>query len=169
MFRNWNKKFVNPLFGVISSNYSNKKNKKTQIMHFHLHWSQLFLDLWTHPTKATAVKGEYADNISFALKGNLWLSIWLSTPPAVCCSDQDTGTSSDQTWHYTGGNYMLRLYRRRSHRVVDDDSSHTISQLATGNITLNINAVTLTLAQNRVPNLVKEAGNLRLDKNVPDI
>lgn len=64
---------------------------------------------------------------------------------------------------------MLRLYRRRSHRVVDDDSSHTISQLATGNITLNINAVTLTLAQNRFPNLVKEAGNLRLDKNVPDI
>lgn len=37
MFRNWNKKYVNPLFGVISSNYSNKKKlKKNQIMHFHL-------------------------------------------------------------------------------------------------------------------------------------
>lgn len=69
----------------------------------------LILNILSHAVKPTTLQVEYADNVNFALKGNLWLSIWLTTPPTVHRRVQDTGSSPDQTWHYTRGNYMLRL------------------------------------------------------------
>lgn len=55
----------------------------------------------------------HADSVNFALMKNLSFSIWLSTPPAVHC--QDSRRSSDRTWHYTKGNYMLWFEHRVAH------------------------------------------------------
>lgn len=49
----------------------------------------LILNKLNAPIKLATAMEEYAD-VDFALKGNLWLSIWLATPPAVLCWDQDT-------------------------------------------------------------------------------